>query len=102
MRAVVVADPAGADARRYAVRMTKILDYVRGNWSATKPSRSGIYLVRQSGEGVPWVLYWENDARSPFGTLEGDADGEPTRWDDARVAAIARKSGWTEAVPRRR
>ena len=93
--------------------MAKLLDYVRGDRSASKPSHSGVYLVRQSGGDMPWVLYWEVDAWSPFGTaatlagreffhLEGDKDGEPTRWDDPRVAATARRNGWREAVPKRR
>ena len=93
--------------------MAKLLDCVRGTWSASKPSHSGVYLVRQGGDDVPWVLYWDVDARSPFGTapavtgreffhLEGDKDGEPTRWDDPKVSAIARRNGWREAVPKRR
>jgi len=91
--------------------MAKLYDFIAGNWSASKPTRAGVYLVRQ-GSDAPWVTYWDVDSASPFGTradagireffhLEGDQDGAPTRWDDPRVPGIARKNGWREAVQRR-
>ena len=58
----------------------------------------------------PWVSYWEPDPSSPFGTpsaaqqrpeffhLDSDAEGQPTRWHDARVGELARANGWTPPV----
>ena len=65
--------------------------------------------MRERTGGAPWVAYWSADAPNPFGPahsdaprreffhLEEDVDGQPTRWDDPRVAELAKAGGWREA-----
>jgi hypothetical protein len=83
--------------------LPKLIDYLAGRWSKTRPQQPGVYLVREGGNA--WVLYWQPDAVSPFGEadpsaerefflLRGDADGSPTRWDDPRVVEQAKAGGW--------
>jgi hypothetical protein len=85
--------------------LPKISDYVPGRWSATPPTRAGVYLMRLADKHS-WVAFWNPHAWNPsvvasaattaieFFYLRGDRDGEPTRWDDERVAQIAARNGW--------
>jgi hypothetical protein len=89
--------------------MRTLVDYIRGHWSASAPAREGIYLVREPGGARSWVAYWTPDSSAPFGSarreffhLEDDEDGQPTRWDDDRIATLAKAGGWRETADERR
>lgn len=86
--------------------MLSMLDFVRGRWSSAAPGQPGTYMVRVPGS-QPWVAYCDGDAlagsesdanKAPreYFYLEGDTDGQPTRWDDRRVAQIAEANGWRD------
>jgi len=95
--------------------MDLIVDYLSGRWSFATPAQRGVYFMRQPGDGRAWVSYWDPaefvpfqgaPASTPSGReffhLDEDANGQPTRWDDPRVAELARANEWREPPNLRR
>jgi hypothetical protein len=65
--------------------------------------------MREPGSARSWVAYWTPDPVSSFGSahreffhLQGDADGQPTRWDDPQVVTEAKKTGWRDQTSAQR